>query len=127
MNGDPNPIPSRCFRKDQPPSLTGFKTLCSQKTNSKDYPLASSIKSNIPIYNLPPFSSTNSSTISALQDEWHHVLLSGPGVFVTKAILPRHLLSQTNTIYTSIIDSERATAKGDHFSPSGHNSRIWNS
>ncbi|KAF2809185.1 uncharacterized protein BDZ99DRAFT_463982 [Mytilinidion resinicola] len=127
MNVTNSPIPSRHFPKDASPSLSEFKSLCSRNTQSKQYPLASSIQSNIPIYTLPPFSSLTPSQISALQDEWHHILLSGPGVFVTKATLPRPLITQTNTIYTSIIDAERATAKGDHFSSAGNNSRIWNS
>jgi hypothetical protein len=89
MNQNHFPIPSRCVAKD-PTSLGDSINLCHQKTLREDYPLRASIQSNIPIYTLPPFSSISASAAAAYQDEWHHILLSGPGVFVTKATLPDH-------------------------------------
>jgi ectoine hydroxylase-related dioxygenase (phytanoyl-CoA dioxygenase family) len=121
-------IPSRCYSIEQPPSLEDFNTLCSQKASAEDYPLSSSVQSNIPIYTLPDFFHPYPSTISALQDEWHHILLSGPGVFVTKGLFRDYeLIEKVNTVYSSIIASETPSAKGDHFASSGKNDRIWNS
>jgi ectoine hydroxylase-related dioxygenase (phytanoyl-CoA dioxygenase family) len=54
--------------------------------------------------------------------------MTGPGVLVLKNLFPGHaLLQEVNRIFSSIIEEERAAAKGDHFAPSGLNSRIWNS
>jgi ectoine hydroxylase-related dioxygenase (phytanoyl-CoA dioxygenase family) len=94
--------------------------------------MALSVQSNIPIYDLLTLSCTNPETANALQDEWHHILLSGPGVLVLRSLFPdRHLLSRVNTVFSAIISSEAAAAngssKGDHFAASGKNSRIWNS
>jgi ectoine hydroxylase-related dioxygenase (phytanoyl-CoA dioxygenase family) len=94
--------------------------------------MAASIQSNIPIYDLSKLACTDPDTTNTLQDEWHHILLSGPGVFVLKSLFPdRHLLSRINTVFSTIISSEAAatngSSKGDHFAASGKNSRIWNS
>jgi ectoine hydroxylase-related dioxygenase (phytanoyl-CoA dioxygenase family) len=94
--------------------------------------MAASIQSNIPIYNLSALSYSNPKTTSALQDEWHHVLLSGPGVLVLKALFPdSSLLRRINSAFSTIISSEAAatngSSKGDHFAASDKNSRIWNS
>ncbi|OCL13806.1 phytanoyl-CoA dioxygenase-like protein [Glonium stellatum] len=121
-------IPSRCYSLEQSPSLETFTKLCSQKASSEDYPLSSSIQSNIPIYNLADFSHPNPSTIFSLQDEWHHIILSGPGVFVVKGLFrDQELIEKVNSVYRSIITSEKSSAKGDHFAGSGKNDRIWNS
>lgn len=122
--------PPRLFSVDKPPSLEEFKHLTSQSISSSDYPLASSIESNVPVYDLPPFSSLSPAQRSALQDEWYHVLLSGPGVFVTKNLYrDNSLLEKVNKVYADIINTEAAGTgkKGDHFASSGSNSRIWNS
>jgi ectoine hydroxylase-related dioxygenase (phytanoyl-CoA dioxygenase family) len=120
----------RLFSINNPPSLEDFKTLTSQPTSPSTYPLATSIVFNVPIYDLPIFSSLTPNQRSALQDEWYHILLSGPGVFVTKNLYRDiSLLSKVNEIYASIITTEASGPgkKGDHFASSGSNSRIWNS
>ena len=127
-NGTPR-VPKRLYSISRPPSLSAFKTLCSQSTNPETYPLASTIASNIPVYDLT-YPLPNADIIDALQDEWHHILLSGPGVFVLrKAYTNTALLSRINDVFSTIIDSEASTSnpKGDHFAASGNNSRIWNS
>ena len=126
-NGHTNRLPSRRYDIKSPPSLSAFQSLCSQSTDALNYPLATSIESNIPIYDL---SAHDVSAPSSLHDEWHHILLSGPGVVVLKNFLPNHpLIKSVNTTFDSIIDSERidSGSRGDHFAASGTNSRIWNS
>jgi ectoine hydroxylase-related dioxygenase (phytanoyl-CoA dioxygenase family) len=129
-NGTSKSSQPRLFSINNPPSLKDFKTLTSQSTSPSTYPLATSIISNVPIYDLPPFLSLTPNQRSALQDEWYHILLSGPGVFVTKNLYrDTSLLSKVNEIYASIITTEASSfgKKGDHFASSGSNSRIWNS
>ncbi|KAJ4308360.1 hypothetical protein N0V94_009393, partial [Neodidymelliopsis sp. IMI 364377] len=122
-------IGSRVFLTTKPPSLEEFKKLTTQST-SIHYPLASSIEKNIPVYELPDFSSQTPEQLSALQDEWYHILLHGPGVFATKRMFTDlSLIDRVNGVYASIIASEKQSSgkKGDHFASSGSNDRIWNS
>lgn len=122
----------------EPPSLAEFERLCSQTTKPETYPLAASIEKNVPIYNLSDFHSRvgDVSTVTKLQDEWYHILLHGPGVFVLKGMYGSvnqdekyaKALSKATTAYKHIIHSERGTnAGGDHFASKGANDRIWNS
>ncbi|KAJ8114488.1 hypothetical protein OPT61_g3646 [Boeremia exigua] len=123
------PIESRVFSTDQPPSLSEFKSLTS-KSPSFRYPLASKVVKNVPIYTLSTFSSYTAEQLAALQDEWYHILLHGPGVFATKYLYnDLRLIDEVNDVYSSIIKQEeqQSGTRGDHFATSGSNSRIWNS
>ncbi|OAP61875.1 hypothetical protein AYL99_04078 [Fonsecaea erecta] len=127
-------VPKRLYSLSTPPSLSDFKTLCSQSTSREMYPLASAVVSNIPIYDLPDEDGVDDAVLDALQDEWHHILLSGPGVMVLRNFMPdRALLERVNDVFAAIIADEAAAAagegrsKGDHFAASGTNARIWNS
>ncbi|KAF2827018.1 phytanoyl-CoA dioxygenase-like protein [Ophiobolus disseminans] len=122
-------IPSRTFSTINPPSLSDFKKLINE-TQPIHYPLANTIISNVPIYQLPSYSSLDPDQLSALQDEWYHILLSGPGVFATKGLYKdAALLDCVNTVFRTIVAEEKQIAgqKGDHFASSGANDRIWNS
>ncbi|KAI9693480.1 MAG: hypothetical protein M1820_009216 [Bogoriella megaspora] len=124
-NTHPRRIPSRFF--SEPPSLGAFQKICSQTASSSTYPLSSTISKNIPIYNL---SSLRNTHVSHLQDEWYHILLSGPGVLVLKGMFTNQdIINATNNAFSQIISSERiiSGAKGDHFGAAGQNTRIWNS
>lgn len=64
--------------------------------------------------------------------EIHHCLLSGPGVFVVRSLIPPEeegVIDSANRAFKTIIDAERKLngEKGDHFAPAGANDRIWNS
>lgn len=64
--------------------------------------------------------------------ELHQCLLSGPGVFVVKSLVPpedHSIIDSAEGAFRKIIDAERKLngAKGDHFAPAGANDRIWNS
>lgn len=131
-NGHTNghsPLGPRLFSISNPPSLEEFKKLTTL-SQPVHYPLATSIGSNVPVYNLPEFSDLTPDQRSALQDEWYHILLSGPGVFVTKRLYKgNRLLDEVNKAFERIIDEEkrRSGKRGDHFAGSGANDRIWNS
>jgi ectoine hydroxylase-related dioxygenase (phytanoyl-CoA dioxygenase family) len=128
-NDRPSPIGSRLFSVDKPPSLDEFKKLTSRSTPIH-YPLAASIEANVPIYELDEFSEVSPAQRSTLQDEWYHILLSGPGVFVTKNLYrDKKLINTVNDTYCNIIDEEkkRSGKRGDHFAGTGANDRIWNS
>lgn len=114
------------------PSLDALKTACSRTAVHADYPLAASIKHNIPIYKLPAYASLDAAARGNLQDEWYRVLVDGPGVFVTSELYKdKPLLDQVTSVYKSIITAEKqqqqTSRKGDHFAAGGRNDRIWNS
>ena len=128
-DGHQRPIGPRLFSVKQPPSLDEFKKLTSESIPCH-YPLASRIEANVPIYDLPDYASLSSEQRSALQDEFYHILLSGPGVFVTKGLCKDvSLLQNVNNVYSNIIAEEKKVAgkRGDHFAGAGANDRIWNS
>jgi ectoine hydroxylase-related dioxygenase (phytanoyl-CoA dioxygenase family) len=120
---------SRLFSTSKPPSLAEFKKLTTE-SHTSHYPLASTITSNVPIYELPEYSTLSPEQLSAFQDEWYHILLSGPGVFVTKKMYrDTLLLDRVSDVYSTVIADEKKISrkKGDHFASSGANDRIWNS
>jgi len=122
-------INPRLFSINKPPSLEAFRKLTTD-FEPAHYPLATSTISNVPIYDLPAFSSLTSEQHSALQDEWYDILLSGPGVFATKGLYKdKALLERVSDVYANIIAQETKLAgkRGDHFAGSGANDRIWNS
>ena len=121
-------IQPRLYSTQRPPCLSDFTALCSQAVTTEDYPLSTQVASRIPIYDLSK-ASLDSVSPSALQAEWHHILFSGPGVLVLKNMYPdRSLLQRVNQIYQTIISAEKENlSKGDHFSSSSTNDRIWNS
>ncbi|KAJ5143687.1 Phytanoyl-CoA dioxygenase [Penicillium bovifimosum] len=129
MNGH-SKVTSRLYSS---PQLTEFQEICSQTTDPTTYPLANDIQSNIPIYDLPALESTLTATLlTRLQDEWHHILHKGPGVYILRSMYPSpkytQTLTSTNEAFNAIIARERThpTKKGDHFAAANTNDRIWN-
>ena len=124
-----SPNLGRLYRIDTPPSLPQFVKLCAQSTKQSDYPLSSSVEKNIPIYDLSKYQVADTKATSSLQDEWNHVLLSGPGVLVLKNFhTDASLLNHVNEVFDKIISAEsESSSRGDHFAAAGTNSRIWNS
>lgn len=121
---------ARLFSPHEASSLEEFASLCSQTATKTQYPLASSIQTNVPVYNLPPLSSLHITQRTALQDEWYRVLHSGPGVFVAKGLFKdMSVLDRATAAFYDIIDNERqaGSSQGDHFAAAGKNDRIWNS
>lgn len=113
-----------------PPSLESLANICSQVAHPHQFPLASSIQRNVPVYSLPPWQSLDPDQQLALQEEWHQVLLNGPGVFVTKRLYRNHhVIDKATATFYSIIQREReaGASHGDHFAGAGKNDRIWNS
>lgn len=94
------------------------------------------IEANIPIYDLASKSFRDAELVDQLQDEWHHILMSGPGVMVLRNFMSNtpSVIEVANDVFATIIDSEASCSsstsslkKGDHFAASGKNARIWNS
>lgn len=132
MNGHTS-IPPRSYRPEIL-QLDEFKQICSRTIDATTYPLACAVEHNVPIYDLGALDKQpiTAELISRLQDEWHHILHTGPGVFVLRDMYApaRYggILSATNDAFDRIIAKERAsnTSAGDHFAAAGSNDRIWN-
>ncbi|KAK5049911.1 hypothetical protein LTR84_004030 [Exophiala bonariae] len=129
-------VPRRLYTTICPPSLDEFKGLVCRKTDPSLYQHATCIVSNIPVYDISllPRPGSEQENVDRIQDEWHHILLSGPGVFVLKKLYPSSpstqlLFQKVNNIFGDIIESEAHTntSGGDHFAANGKNVRIWNS
>ncbi|KAJ5569814.1 uncharacterized protein N7459_009244 [Penicillium hispanicum] len=126
-------IPSRLYQSSAI-RLDEFKQICSRTVNAPTYPLACAVEYNVPIYDLAALEAqtVTAETISELQDEWHHILHTGPGVFMLRGMYaPAQyggILSATNEAFDRIIARERKNniSTGDHFAASGSNDRIWN-
>ncbi|RDW90616.1 phytanoyl-CoA dioxygenase family protein [Aspergillus mulundensis] len=129
----PSRISSRLFHPKSSIQLSDFQKICSRTTDPSTYPLASTIAQNIPIYDASAFNPLDTAEATALQDEWYHILSSGPGIFVLKAMYDptryAETLSSTNAAFQTIITKEREAGGkvGDHFAAGGKNDRIWNS
>lgn len=118
----------RLYKKSDVFEVNDLKDLCLRSTEKATYPLAQRIESNVPIYSLQTYEKVDSAILTALQDEWSHILLYGPGVYVVENLFrDKDLLDQVNGVFAEIINQEKASNRGDHFSASGGNQRIWNS
>lgn len=127
MNGKSS-FSRRLYSLQQPPSLDTLETLCSQTTSIQDYPNASHIISNIPLYEASVLNS-QCPTLT-IQEEWYQILGSGPGVFVVKGLYPnKDLIDAVSRVFEEIVAKEKkeSVTKGDHFAAGGKNDRIWNS
>lgn len=105
------------------PTLEDFRKDVESTTAFDDYPLASRIMKNIPIYDGPDVTSSHGA-------EWVRVLGEGPGVFVIKrAFADLNAIDAASEVFRSIIAAERAHGgvASDHFAAAGANDRIWNS
>jgi ectoine hydroxylase-related dioxygenase (phytanoyl-CoA dioxygenase family) len=132
MNGHA-PFPSRLYQADSL-HLDDFKQICSRTIDTSTYPLACTVERNVPIYDLAALEAktVTADTLARLQDEWHHILHTGPGIFVLRNMYAptrySDTLSASNAAFDRIIAKERASnvSKGDHFAAGGSNDRIWN-
>lgn len=124
-------VPCRLYSLKNEPSISALKDICTQVVNPKTYPLCEFVCTNVPIYKNSLHDISTPSIASALQDEWHHILLSGPGVFLLKGMYSSSgidLVDRINRVFGSIIASEKSSSNlGDHFAGVGNNDRIWNS
>ncbi|KAK3676530.1 hypothetical protein LTR78_003806 [Recurvomyces mirabilis] len=123
-------VEPRCYDLNSPPSLADLKILTQESTVKETYPRATRIETNIPIYDCSQFDLEDKDFVNRLQDEWYHILLSGPGVYILQNFYPdTTLIDNTNAAYAAIATREKAESgtKGDHFSAAQTNTRIWNS
>ena len=109
--------------------LDHFDQLCSQSISISEYPLASEVQYNIPVYEGSYLRTLlgEEEREQELLAELNRCLSSGPGVFVIKRMYPDlSVIDRSTEWFIAIIKEEKARGfgQGDHF---GNNERIWNS
>jgi ectoine hydroxylase-related dioxygenase (phytanoyl-CoA dioxygenase family) len=104
-------------------SLDDFRAQVLRDTDPADYPLASEIRSNVPVYD-----TGSAADRRALQSELIRALADGPGAVIFKAAFSPDIVEQANESFFAIIEAQHAagSASGDHFGRPGANDRIWN-
>ncbi|MCH2075735.1 MAG: phytanoyl-CoA dioxygenase family protein [Rhodobacteraceae bacterium] len=102
-----------------------FKEEVGRVTNPADWPLASEIAQNVPIYEATAIARADRKEVMA---EWATLFLSGPGVLVIKGALPADVVDEATEVFDRIIAAEKASGAGagDHFAKPGANDRVWN-
>lgn len=109
-----------------------FAQQTAQKALISDWPLATDIQKNIPIYDGDKVRSAaiaDDNSMKELTAEWAELLRSGPGVFVIKrAVTDNAIIDRATKVFENIIAEQRASKTGgaDHFAKPGANDRIWN-
>ncbi len=110
--------------------LEDFRTVVESETNPIDYPLASTVRSGIPVYDGPELRRRldSDTTDDALRAEWAFVLSDGPGVLVITAAVPPDIVDRASDAFRTIIERERQAGiqAGDHYAKPGDNDRVWN-
>jgi ectoine hydroxylase-related dioxygenase (phytanoyl-CoA dioxygenase family) len=112
-------------------SLEDFKREIDRTALPDDYPFATTIENNVPIYDGGSIRKLAGEleTRKAVMAEWADVLLSGPGIVVFKnAVTDMAALDMMSDHFNAIIAEQHAnkTGAGDHFAKAGANDRIWN-
>jgi len=111
--------------------LDAFKALVERSARRADYPFASELVSNVPIYDGPEADAAARSPESRkeLMAEWVEAFTDGPGIIVIRNAFADHAaIDRANDHFWKIIEEERASNVngGDHFAKPGANDRVWN-
>ncbi|CAN7340561.1 phytanoyl-CoA dioxygenase family protein [Mesorhizobium sp. LjNodule214] len=111
--------------------IQDFRALVEQNTDAADYPFATSIEKNVPVYDGDAVRKAvgDPETRKALLAEWVEALTDGPGVVAfKKAFADTMPIDAATTLFNAMIAEQHATGTGggDHFAKPGANDRIWN-
>lgn len=111
--------------------LAAFKALIARRLDPATVPLAASIESNVPIYDMIALDTDlhDPQQRRAMMAEWARVLRGSAGVIVLKsAYADTTPIDRATEVFNAIIADERVSGagKGDHFAAAGANDRIWN-
>lgn len=88
-----------------------FQKLCNQSTDPLQFPLSQEIADNVVIYS----SSTAQTQVrgpiperQAVMDEWQRALLSGPGVFVIRDLIPVEVIDRASGVAQAVQQQYKA-------------------
>jgi hypothetical protein len=111
--------------------LEAFRALVERKVDPADYPYASDVVSNVPIYEGDAVRAAAASSESRMEmmAEWVEALTDGPGIVVfRKSFADSAPIEAANAHFWAMIEAQNrsGTSRGDHFAKPGANDRIWN-
>jgi ectoine hydroxylase-related dioxygenase (phytanoyl-CoA dioxygenase family) len=111
--------------------LDEFLRLIDRRANGADYPLAKTIRSDVPIYDGDAIRAAAGDAVrrKALMAEWAEAMLTGPGIVVFEnAFADLGAVDAATRAFQEIIAEQRLnqTGGGDHFAKPGANDRVWN-
>ncbi|MFJ5726897.1 phytanoyl-CoA dioxygenase family protein [Streptomyces paradoxus] len=114
----------RAWLSDQDCDLGAFRALVEQATDPADYPHASAVERNVPVYDCGLLEGDR-----VVQAELVRALADGPGIVVFRGAFPDPgVVDRATEVFEALIAGQRAsgTAAGDHFAKPGANDRVWN-
>ena len=114
----------RAWLSEQDCDLGAFRALVEQATDPADYPHASAVECNVPVYDCDLLEGDR-----VVQAELVRALAGGPGIVVFRGAFPDPgVVDRATEVFEALIAEQRAsgTAAGDHFAKPGANDRVWN-
>ncbi|GAB2979529.1 phytanoyl-CoA dioxygenase family protein [Streptomyces pseudoechinosporeus] len=117
-------VHSRAWLSEQDCDLDAFRALVEQGTDPTDYPQASAIVRNVPVYDADQVEADRE-----FQAELAHALAEGPGIVVFRgAFADPEVVDRATAVFDALIAEQRAAGAtaGDHFAKPGANDRVWN-
>jgi ectoine hydroxylase-related dioxygenase (phytanoyl-CoA dioxygenase family) len=100
--------------------LDDFRALVEQQTNPDDYPHATRIDQNVPIYQ-------GCGNTPEMRAELTRALLDGPGIVVFAKAFDAAVVDRATAVFGRLIADQKAAGvtAGDHFATPGANDRVW--
>ncbi|MFG2026544.1 phytanoyl-CoA dioxygenase family protein [Streptomyces sp. NPDC048825] len=114
----------RPWLSEQDCDLDSFRALVEQDTDPTDYPQASAIVRNVPVYDADQVEADRE-----FQAELVHALAEGPGIVVFRgAFADPEVVDRATAVFDALIAEQHAAGAtaGDHFAKPGANDRVWN-
>jgi ectoine hydroxylase-related dioxygenase (phytanoyl-CoA dioxygenase family) len=122
---------NRVWLAEESCDLDEFRKIVERSVKSADYPLASDVVANVPVYDGLKVhnAATSPESRKDITAEWVEALTDGPGVIAIRgAFADMTAIDKANDHFWAIIEEERLNnvGGGDHFAKPGANDRIWN-
>ncbi|MGW0498341.1 phytanoyl-CoA dioxygenase family protein [Streptomyces sp. NPDC003007] len=114
----------RAWLSEQDCDLGAFRALVEQATDPADFPHASAVERNVPVYDCGLLEGDR-----VVQAELVRALADGPGVVVFRGAFPDlDVVDRATGVFEALIAEQRASGvtAGDHFAKPGANDRVWN-
>ncbi|MEU1852511.1 phytanoyl-CoA dioxygenase family protein [Streptomyces sp. NPDC019990] len=117
-------VTHRAWLSEHDCDIDAFRALVEQATDPTDYPHASAVDRNVPVYDTGLLEGDR-----VVQAELVRALSDGPGVVVFRGAFPDpEVVDRATAVFEALIAEQRASgaAAGDHFAAPGANDRVWN-
>ncbi|MET9869911.1 phytanoyl-CoA dioxygenase, partial [Streptomyces sp. NPDC006386] len=114
----------RAWLSEHDCDLDAFRALVEQATDPADYPHASTVERNVPVYDAGLLEGDR-----LVQAELVRALADGPGIVVFRGAFPDpEVVDRATAVFEALIAEQRASGAtaGDHFAAPGANDRVWN-